>query len=748
MCDSQENGDSVSVCDNSQSVEELFYEGQCSKPFKSKFNKHPWLEEYFDKRKETGGTVTYCKGCRRSFSHRSPQRLIGHYNTCPELKKEKENREQNMGVTGTSKTHKWVKTMIENNLPLKTIESSSFRDFVNDRDRAWKPPSRQELSNIYIPSMSQTLQSQFMAEIKKKGRTHLSIEIDGWEDRNNRSLLGVIATDSSGRKHLLDLRDISLKTHTAAVIVEELIDILKPIPKYAINSIVSDSAANYKKARQDFVMSRGFEHVIEHRCLAHLFNLIGSRITSKNKSISKLLQDAIVIASTISSSSYWKAYFKRLKLKKIKQPTQVRWYSNVNTLVTLVEAKSIILEDVLPTLTGDKRQVVAKFDWVHLDEVLEVLKLVNHCIGCLERKNVSLGEAVKNILEFAKDLFNLTPTETVVAARKAFLFYFNAKKIGHKEFSLYVAAYILDPRNKLAYVTEDCITLAMQAITRVATNSGVLVTTVKSCLADDFEAYKSNLRLPAKQVDPLEWWTHRMIGVMIGQMGLRFAHLKASSANIERTFSTVKYIQSGSRLNFLPSTVIDLARLKIFYQQGDGEPLEDEDESLFQSSFTEDEEQESMLSNSVEEITNLTLGHEQSWIEEEDEETKRNFQDFFLFFDFKRSDILNEDLCRNLPGRISESQVIECVNYAQAKRGVKRSRISGLEESQSEQSTSDIIIEDNFDLLGSGDAMEMFPMTQDELLRRWPTTETVLQQQLNGDLTHTEEHSSESVAHV
>lgn len=644
-----------------------------------RLNKYLWLGEYFEKRTEGNKKVTYCKVCNHPIRHRSLQRQLAHYYKCVKPNSDKENKSQDkekiMQDNNSVKTAQCLKAMIENNIPIKAIESESFRQFACNAYRNWRPPSRQELSSVHIPRLSQTLQSKFLSQVSTTGRTHLTIEIDGWEDRNNRSLLGVIATDSIGRKHLLDLRDISLKSHTAAVIVEELMDILKPVPTYAINSIVSDSAANYKKAREDLISKQQFKHVIQHRCLAHLFNLIGSKLTCKSQPICQLLTEANFIATTISSSSYWRAYLKQLKLRKIKHATQVRWYSNVNMLVTLVEAKAAIMENILPNLPDDKKAIVSIFDWVYLDEVLEVLKPINHCIGRLETKNICLGEAIHEILKYGRELFNLTPSETVKAARKAFLSYFNVKKIGRVEFSLYIAAYVLDPRFKLAYVTDEGIGLAFEAITRIAVKSGVALQTVKSCLAEDFEIYKQNMHNEIGQVQPGSWWENKMIGAMLGPVGVRFAHLRASSANIERTFSTVKYIQSGSRLNFLPSTVVDMARLKISYQE---ENFIEDDEVLFQLSSNGDQSHlsslESQDSQSQENFSNLTLEHGQSWIEEEDNETKFDYQNFFLYFDFKILET-QPNLVSNASCSITEDQIRECVDFARTKISKVRERI-------------------------------------------------------------------------
>lgn len=690
----------------SQSTQELGFDSQSGSQSTSLktsfFTNYYWLHNYFEKREKLDNSIAYfCKGCDSSFTSRSNKRLIGHYNKCPQLQKEKENTIRGVNMQhmhdGENQTNKWLKVMIENNLSFKTIESKSFREFIRSVPPSWQPPTRQELSNVYIPKFSRTLQSRFLTRVTLRGSSpHLSIEFDGWKDRNNRSFLGVVATEMNGRKHLLDLRDLSLKCHTSAVFVEELTDILKSVPTHAINSIMSDSAANCKKARQDLTQREPYKHVIQHRCLAHLLNSIGSKLTSQDESISKLLNDASVIVNAISASSYWTAYVKQLKMKKINRSCPVRWYSTVNMLVHLVDLKAVILDKVLSTLTDEKKDIVSNFDWIYLDEVLEVLKMINRCIGSLERKDISLGTAISEILAFARDLFNLTPSNTVSSAKKAFLTYFNVTKLGRAEFGLYIAAYILDPRFKLAYVTEEGVGLALEAITRIAVKSGIKLETVESCLADDFETYNHNVSKSAAEgniVGPARWWNTRMIGVMLGRVAIRLANLKASSANIERTFSTVKYIQSGGRLNFDTSTLVDIARLKISFQQEEEEEVcwidDDEPSSQALTDQSCNSSSELDLSDTELDVSNLTPGDEQTWLEDEEPQTKRNYQAFFQYFDFRHEPIQPTLQTLNVSDEITEDQIDRCVKVVRVKRGSKRTRI--LEESTSRTEQNGVI---------------------------------------------------------
>lgn len=654
------------------------------------FKKYPWLQHYFDIQEEGTRVSIHCKGrdCTYKAVNRSSQRLIAHYNKCSKVDKTHPVKiDEEMDDINATRTRQWVKVMIQNNIPIKTVESDSFKEFVKTSCKPWRVPSRQEISNLYIPRLSSAVQRKFISEINCGNLSNLSIEFDGWKDKNHRAFLGVVATDFLGRKYLLDLRDISLRAHTAAVIVEELIEVLKRIPPKAINSIMSDSANNCKRAREDITLKPELKHIIHHRCLAHLFNLIGSKLTKKTERIAQLLNDSSVITNLTATNPHWVAHVRALGKKKIQATCQVRWYSVVNTLTCIADLKTVILEDILPTLTGDKSLVVANFDWVYLTEVLEILRPINECIGYLERKETSLGEAIHKILLYAKQLFTLTPSETVNSAKKAFLSYFNVKNLGREEFSLYLAAYLLDPRFKQAYVTDEGIYLAFEAMTRVAAKSGVKLKSIEQSLVDEFDTYRANANafvskdVPGEQV---KWWRGRMLGGVLGPVGFRLAHLKSSSANIERTFSTVKYIQSGGKLNFLSSSLVDIARLKISFNNK--REVYDWTED-FEESFLASTESEQTQDSSLDDLDSQTCpvesdltapplhsvdGH--SWIEEEDYQAKRDYQNFFQYYSF---DIQPQAGCSrsSAPDEVTEDEIRDCVRVARSIREAKQNSL-------------------------------------------------------------------------
>lgn len=107
----------------------------------------------------------------------------------------------------------------------------------------------------------------------------LSIEFDHLSDFSHRSILAIIATTSNGARIMIALEDASLYGKTADDIVEPLKKNLDQFPKAKINSIISDSASSCKKAREELTKDPDFQHIIQHRCLAHLLHSMGDKFS-------------------------------------------------------------------------------------------------------------------------------------------------------------------------------------------------------------------------------------------------------------------------------------------------------------------------------------------------------------------------------------------------------------------------------------------------------------------------------------
>jgi len=118
----------------------------------------------------------------------------------------------------------------------------------------------------------------------------ITLEFDAWTSHTGLSVLGIILTSENGDSELLDLLDISADPHTAEYLAECAMISLKnsPIRLLKLNAITSDEASNFKRSRRLICEKSEFSDLIEYRCMAYLFNLIGASV-SKHETIKRLL---------------------------------------------------------------------------------------------------------------------------------------------------------------------------------------------------------------------------------------------------------------------------------------------------------------------------------------------------------------------------------------------------------------------------------------------------------------------------
>lgn len=209
-----------------------------------------------------------CIGCKKAFKTTNLVRYVSHIKKCSKLDEELKQKviEEHDLMPDRISTEKMrnkllTKMIVENNMPLRCVESSSFREFIRSLNSRYTPPTRHSLSEVSIPRLSAQIEAQFLKKTSGESAT-LSVEFDHWSDGCNRSIFGVVITMCDGSRYLCNLRDVSLEDHSAISIVEALKDALKNVPKQCINSIVSDSASSCKLAREMILEEEGFGHII------------------------------------------------------------------------------------------------------------------------------------------------------------------------------------------------------------------------------------------------------------------------------------------------------------------------------------------------------------------------------------------------------------------------------------------------------------------------------------------------------
>lgn len=105
----------------------------------------------------------------------------------------------------------------------------------------------------------------------------------------------------------------------------------------------------------------------------------------------------------------------------------------------------------------------------------------------------------------------------------------------------------------------------LETITNLALKFGNTIEFVECHLLPEFEDFivKKEIFRASPEESAASWWVKRRDGGFLRTIATRVAHLKASSANIERTFSTLKYIQGPNRLRLALDRLVDIGRIKI-----------------------------------------------------------------------------------------------------------------------------------------------------------------------------------------
>lgn len=196
---------------------------------------------------------------------------------------------------------KLASLMAENNLPMRMVESATFKDFVTDLCQEYKYAERLEISRSLIPKLADQVEAKFIGQVKQLDDYSLCVEYDHWQDLSYRSVLGVAATRPDGTRYLYDSEDVSLVGHSASNIISSLERCPNNIPKNKINSIMSDSASNVKAARYRLAMKLPFSQVIEHRCLARLCNNIGTKL-NRTPEVDEIIRKATELTDRLRNT--------------------------------------------------------------------------------------------------------------------------------------------------------------------------------------------------------------------------------------------------------------------------------------------------------------------------------------------------------------------------------------------------------------------------------------------------------------
>lgn len=533
--------------------------------FKRVFNDNQWSNQ--------------CKYCLTSYKGHNSDRFLDHLAkkcvSAPQSVREHFNSvirdSEHIGPTGRSDMNtKFARIIIKNNIPLRICGCKLFISFMKEYCRGGKIASQERMMDFYVTRLAARTDRKFAKLVADSCDYSLMIEFDHWTDPLNRSILGITATFPKGTKHLMTLEDVSLIGHSSDAIVPSLVAALSKIPSRKINCIISDNASNCVSARAKLCTQQNFAHLLNQRCLPHWLNRIGSYVCQREKAVDTITT-CNKIVYFLSKDAYILAQLKKAGANRCRRAVATRWYSTVDMLESLLAVKEIAVPivrkysgkaELISLMTNDEL-------WVQIRALTECLRPIVDCIAVGEKKGSTVGETFHHILQFARLIMNRDWTDNYnLAAIEAFLLYFSDEKLG-EEMGLLMAAYFLDRNYKMDYITEEGSIKVYKTIIRVARLSGFNRSALSSDLAHEFDAFCrqegtfGSLPLPGETA--AQWWsrTPDVAPGVLRRVALRITGLQASSANMERIFSHLKYIQSPNRLRFNLSSLLDIAKVRV-----------------------------------------------------------------------------------------------------------------------------------------------------------------------------------------
>lgn len=474
----------------------------------------------------------------------------------------------NTGSRSVEDSIKLIRVFIQYNVPLSIFDSLEFKALMKRNCPRWSLPGRKLISDKYLPHMTKRIERDFREKVDAIGNHSLSVEFDHWSDISNRSVLAVMASFPDGSRYLISLEDVSLLSHDSDSIKNSVLKSIKDIGESKIKSFISDSAASCKLARTKLVSLKDYEHAIEHRCLAHFINLIGSKITCEDD-MKRMIHWGNRITKYLSQTISISGLLREAGVGKISKSTPTRWYSTV----TMMEKLLINRDDIISNMEGLKQVDDCIFSklkeesfWRSVYEAIKILRPLNQCIAIAERETSSIGETVKMLLEFSKSLFTCDWDEKLILTSiKAFLSYFNRDKLSGNEMGILLAAYCFERRFNKSYLTEDARALIFDTTLNLAKFSGYSNREIDQNFDKEFDRYFDGIgsyrRIQKEDESSLDWWS-KQPDTILSTVVKRLTRLRSSSANVERLFSSLRIIQAPIRTNYSLGTLESISKIK------------------------------------------------------------------------------------------------------------------------------------------------------------------------------------------
>ncbi|CAG9792169.1 unnamed protein product [Diatraea saccharalis] len=450
-----------------------------------------------------------------------------------------------------NKAHRgFAKAVFVTGQPLSLLEHPLWVEALQNLKPDYKPPTRRILASSLLTLEFEETKLEIMERINSATVLHLAI--DGWSNLRNDSIMNIIIY--TPKPFFYKFIDTKTNRHTAEYVCDKVSEVLEEIGSHKFFVIISDNATNMVKCGR--LLNEKYANVTWIGCLAHTLNLLIGDVIKVNVVLA-IFHYVVEVVKKISKSHILKSEFKRLSEDKsinvaLVLPVKTRWGSYLHCLENFLKAKVILQTMVISDireLDTYKENILNEAKWAAIENHIRFFTPIVHWISKLEGDYCTIHLVYGALLDI-EELLNSRNAMDVLEDNLPQL---RGKFLERKQNALnnlHFAAVILDPKYRGSNLSGEDYLEGCNAIMNLATTNDESINVLQ-----ELSEYKCRNRLYGKNIiwqaantiDPKDWWMTFFEKTLLGQIAIKILTVPATSASVERSFSTFSHIHSRKR---------------------------------------------------------------------------------------------------------------------------------------------------------------------------------------------------------